>query len=154
MSVTREDIWQEALSWDGTPFHKHQWTKGLGADCVGLIVGVGQNLGFWPDIKAVEGPWTPYLGWSHLSRPKLMHKALSSILKTSQYASPRKGDVLWLAAPMFPSHVAIYGEGELVHAWGPNRKVVKVTWLPGDPNYASYLRLLKIFSYPGFEADA
>lgn len=43
--VTRNQIISEAKTWIGTPFHYHARIKGVGCDCVGLIIGVSEALG-------------------------------------------------------------------------------------------------------------
>jgi NlpC/P60 family putative phage cell wall peptidase len=47
MNLSKQDlILQEARSWLGTRWRAGQSTKGVSCDCVGLICGVGENLGF------------------------------------------------------------------------------------------------------------
>ena len=47
---SRSAIVTEATSWVGTPFQHQGRTKGPhgGVDCVGLIIGVSKNLGYYP----------------------------------------------------------------------------------------------------------
>lgn len=45
MSFTREDVVSHARSWIGAPFRHQGRSKTRGVDCVGLILGVAQELG-------------------------------------------------------------------------------------------------------------
>jgi cell wall-associated NlpC family hydrolase len=44
MNVSSHDICKAARSWIGTPFKLHGRIKGVGCDCLGLIMGVGEEL--------------------------------------------------------------------------------------------------------------
>lgn len=46
--MTREQWEAEVLSWVGTPYRWHGRIKGDGADCFGLVVGAGRNMGYLP----------------------------------------------------------------------------------------------------------
>jgi NlpC/P60 family putative phage cell wall peptidase len=45
----REQICAEALSWIGTKYHHHACVKGVGVDCVMLLVGVARAAGLVAD---------------------------------------------------------------------------------------------------------
>jgi len=38
-----------ARTWIGTPWKHNQSAKGLGTDCVGLLLGIGKELGMFPE---------------------------------------------------------------------------------------------------------
>lgn len=44
MPITEQDVLREARSWLRTPFHHQGRVKGVGVDCIGLVVGVIDNL--------------------------------------------------------------------------------------------------------------
>lgn len=44
--ITRKDIVEEARTWLGTPFRSQFREKGVGCDCVGLILGVAWAFNF------------------------------------------------------------------------------------------------------------
>lgn len=46
MSITREQLIAEALTWIGTPWHHGQQTKGAGCDCLGLLAGIAYAVGY------------------------------------------------------------------------------------------------------------
>lgn len=43
--ITRQNVVDEALTWLGTPFHHEARVKGIGADCVGVVLGIAVNVG-------------------------------------------------------------------------------------------------------------
>jgi hypothetical protein len=45
--ITRMDVVTEARTWLSTPFVHQGWTKGVACDCIGLIKGVGVELGLF-----------------------------------------------------------------------------------------------------------
>lgn len=47
MTITRAAVIAEARKWIDVPYH-HQGRTKFGADCIGLIVGIGHTLGFLP----------------------------------------------------------------------------------------------------------
>ena len=48
--MTREDVVQEALSWEGTPYHHHARIKGVGVDCAQLPAAVYEAVGLIPHV--------------------------------------------------------------------------------------------------------
>lgn len=60
MSVTRHAVIDQARQWIGTPWHHQGRKRGVGVDCVGLIVGALAEMGVYvPDYtwyrRAPEG---------------------------------------------------------------------------------------------------
>lgn len=50
MSVSRQRVIDEALSWEGTPYRHQAMVKGHGVDCAMLLVGVFSAVGAIPKI--------------------------------------------------------------------------------------------------------
>jgi NlpC/P60 family putative phage cell wall peptidase len=48
--LQREQVIGEARSWIGTKFHNNQRLKGVGCDCLGLIVSVMETVGVVRDV--------------------------------------------------------------------------------------------------------
>lgn len=42
--TTRQQVYECAQTWIGTPFHHQARLKGVGVDCLGLIIGVAREL--------------------------------------------------------------------------------------------------------------
>ena len=52
--TSRADVVAAALAWTDTPFHHQARLKGVGVDCVGLVIGVARELGLIaPDFDVV-----------------------------------------------------------------------------------------------------
>lgn len=115
MSLTREQVCAEALSWLGTPYHDLACLKGVGVDCGQFVVGVAKALGLLP------GTWVcpPYSPERHLhSRIDLMSGLLAACGCTPVVWEARQpGDVLTFRFGRVVSHAAfLLPGGELVHA--------------------------------------
>jgi hypothetical protein len=53
--TTRAQVATQARAWIGTPFaHQHR-ARGVGVDCVGLVIGVARELGLVPSCFDVTG---------------------------------------------------------------------------------------------------
>lgn len=113
--VTRRDILAEARSWLGTPFHHQGRLKGVGADCIGLVVGVARGLG----LAAVDRP-----GYARTPDGVSLAAALDAQMR--RVAAADAGDVLLLRIRRQPQHVGFLGEaGTLIHAYSGADKVVE-----------------------------
>ncbi len=44
--VTRQEFIDAARKWVGTPYHHQARVKGVGCDCIGLVVGVAREFGY------------------------------------------------------------------------------------------------------------
>jgi cell wall-associated NlpC family hydrolase len=92
---SRSAIVTEATSWVGTPFQHQGRTKGPhgGVDCVGLIIGVSKNLGYYPqDVphNYQKQPNTPMLN-------KTCETLLTKPANRQGLAKALPGDILMFA---------------------------------------------------------
>jgi cell wall-associated NlpC family hydrolase len=123
MSVTRQQIIDEARSWEGTPWRHQGRLKGIACDCVGFIIKVPVALGLYPaNFDVPPYPRTP--------DPKMMLDLLNAYMDRVEPADLRRqGDVLWLAPNHLPQHVAIYitdrGYPTMIHAIDEHRGVAE-----------------------------
>lgn len=49
--MTREEVVNEALTWEGTPYHHHGRIKGVGVDCAQLPAAVYEAVGLIPHVN-------------------------------------------------------------------------------------------------------
>ena len=111
---TPNELIAEARTWLGTPFHPNQHVKFLGADCVGLIYGIGAACGItFPERRTVypmrpDGTLKPYLD-KHL------------IMQTE--AGP--ADILLMAFDSEPHHLALYTGSTIIHSYVRVRKCIE-----------------------------
>ncbi len=99
-----------------------QSLKGVGVDCVGLILGVGRELGL---LKISEQDWAPFAAYSRQPNPARMRKAMRKFLDESLVdpgSIPPVGSIGWFGwRADLPMHLAIVGEFEgratMIHAF-------------------------------------
>lgn len=121
------DVIAEAREWVGTPYVHQAYLKGVGADCVGLIIGVGLAAGVTDWTPERHKPFSRYARTPH---PERMRKAISTFLLPVERGAQRLGDVAWLEwRENLPMHLAILAELDerltLIHAAGDIGRVVE-----------------------------
>ena len=122
--ITRQQVVDEALTWVGTPYQHHQSCKGVGADCVGLCLGVFKALG------CIAPGWfpQPYAQQWHIHRnEEQLVQTVESFGFAPHYGEPRPGDMLFFQYGRVCSHTGLYvGGGNVVHAFfSMNRAVLQ-----------------------------
>lgn len=127
MRPISEAIIAEARTWLGTPWHHQACVKGVGADCTGVVRGVGNALGLMRyDDKAEDTK--AYRGYGRAPIPRLVVQGLDQFLDRVPRAEAGPGDVLLLRAPE-PQHLAIVTDADsMIHA--TNARGVVETPLP------------------------
>lgn len=110
----------ESKSWMGTPYHHMAMVKGVGVDCLMLLIGVYRAIGKMQDVDPRPYP----VDW-HLHRNDERYLAgLASHCK--QVAAPGLGDVVMFRYGRTASHAGIYiGDDRIIHAWQNQRAVVE-----------------------------
>jgi NlpC/P60 family putative phage cell wall peptidase len=99
--LTRHDVVAEARSWIGTPYRHQGRLKGVGVDCLGLIVGVARALGL-ADKDAD--------GYGAIPSDNRLRAALEAEMDRVPTGSLREADVLLIAWKRWPAHLAIATE--------------------------------------------
>lgn len=97
----------EARGWIGTPYVPQGRAKGIGCDCVGLIVGVGVCAGVLPPMDL-----PPYREGDLALMDSLFPAAFSRI------ELPEPGAVLQLDVPGNRRHLAICAGETIIHVYG------------------------------------
>lgn len=122
MTTGKEKVIAEAKSWLGTPFHHAARVKGVGVDCVNLLVGVFSASGLIPsfEIDAYPQDW-------HLHNDAALF--LDGVLKFADPVpdgeTPQAGDVAMFRFGRHAAHGAIIVDYPLViHAWRQVGQVV------------------------------
>lgn len=144
MSIA-EDIVAQARTWLGTPFHHQARLKGKGCDCLGLIIGVVDELG----LKDIQGRLLS--SYDEITYPKepdgayLIDK-LTDILTEVPIADAHAGDLALFKVRENPQHLAILTDYEgglgMIHSFAPSRRVVEHRL---DDDWKS--RLLKVYRW-------
>lgn len=118
--VHRDAVVAEARRWLDTPFHHQARLRGVGVDCVGLVIGVAHALGL-SDYDTTD--------YSRAPDPEAMRAKLAAHLDPVPFRELRCGDVIWFRVVQEPQHLGIVSALEplmMVHAYqrpGVNRVV-------------------------------
>ena len=108
--ISRAAVVEETRRWIGTPWHHQASVRGIGCDCIGLVVGVAAAVGvreaeFWrADVK--------YRAYGPLPLPDKLLAACSEYLDSIPVSSARRGDVLLMTFMKEPMHFGILTEDE------------------------------------------
>jgi NlpC/P60 family putative phage cell wall peptidase len=103
-----QDVIEKAREWINTPYRNQGRTKGVETDCVGILIGVGQDLGFDTAHEPKD--------YGQIPNPK---KLLARIRQFCEFKSfdvedARPGDILlitWREQPGgLPHHTAVRAE--------------------------------------------
>lgn len=114
----RDEVLAEARTWLGTPFRHQGRCRGVGVDCIGLIVGVARGLGLAVRDRA-DYPRQPD-GHS-------LEAALDGQLMRLRPGEIRPADVLLMRIRRMPQHVGILAEnGVILHAHSAAGRVVEM----------------------------
>lgn len=92
MIATPADIVSAARGWVGTPYRHRASQKGAGADCLGLICGLWDEIyGHMPEILPAYSP-----DWSEASGCEYLWDGLARHLRPKPITDPAPGDVILL----------------------------------------------------------
>lgn len=144
-----QTIVTQARTWIGTPFHHQARLKGKGCDCLGLIIGVVDELG----LKDKHGQ--PLAGYDEVTYSKepdgaYLTEKLTSLLDEVPIAEAQAGDLALFKVRENPQHMAFLTDYEntlgMVHSYAPARRVVEHRL---DDDWKQ--RLVKVFRWqPSF----
>lgn len=115
--VSRADLIAEARTWDGTPWRHQGRLKGVGCDCVGVMICAPRALGlFAPDFDIT--------GYSRNPQPAVMLGYLNMHVDRVAPGQQRGGDLLLLMPKRIPQHLALLTfDGKMIHAIDERRGV-------------------------------
>lgn len=149
MQSIEQEIVDHARAWVGTPYRDKQRARGLGADCVGLIIGVGLETGLLPWDESV---WSEFAGYSRTPNPRKMGRAIEHFLRpimVPPLEAPRDGSIAWMGwRAELPMHLGIVatlgGRRTLIHAYQNVGRVVEHGFSAEWPG-----RVMSWWRYPG-----
>jgi len=142
--IERGAIVAEARTWMGTPFHHGQALKGVGCDCIGLVVGVASALGV-AEVPA----WLAdarFRGYARQPEPKRLLAACSEYLDELPLECVQLGDILQYTFAKEPMHFAIVSRTEpryVIHGYQRAGAVVE------NGATATFWRLMRAYSFRG-----
>lgn len=101
--MTRPEVVTAARGWLGTPFHHQAHLKGVGVDCIGLVIGVARELKLIAaDFAIAAYPRIPD-GKSLLNIARLHMTEIDR-------AAMQAGDVVVVSFDKLPQHFGILGD--------------------------------------------
>lgn len=121
--MERSQVVATAQSWLGTPFVHQARLKGVGVDCVGLVIGVGKELG-------VIDPSFDVNAYDRIPDGiKLMAGARANLEQIPQ-AEMQVGDIIVVKFANYPQHFGFlgnyrHGGFSIIHAASAYGKVVE-----------------------------
>jgi cell wall-associated NlpC family hydrolase len=132
---------QAARSYLGTPFHHQARLKGLGVDCVGLVICVARAL-------SIVAPGFDVGGYQREPDGHSLLRHLSERLLPVARADMAPGDVVCVAFDNHPDHVGFLGDYpggglSIIHASSKHGRVVE-TRLMFTPD----MRFVSAFRFP------
>lgn len=119
---SRERLIAEARTWLGTPFHHQARKKGVGVDCVGLIVKAATAAGF-PLRDHAERNYSRY----PLAQ-RLIAKECDAQMAPIPFDERQVGSVIlfWVHRARLPQHIAfLTSRDAMLHAWSDAGRVVE-----------------------------
>ncbi len=139
----QKKITNQARTWLGTPFHHQARLKGVGCDCLGLVVGVVDELGLKDKNGKLLAAYDE-IAYSKEPDGAYLTQKLTDLLEEVQ--EPQAGDLALFSVRDNPQHLAIITDYEgtlgMIHAYAPARRVVEHRL---DDDWNS--RLVKVFRW-------
>ena len=149
--ITRNQVIETARSYVGTPFHHQARLRGVGVDCVGLVICVAVDLGL-SDTVGVPFQLNDYPDYSAQPMGSFVQDEAKARLIEKSMSTLQAGDVVTMKGPYTPCHAGIVTERNgvlyLIHALnvGKNPKVIEHIL---DHVWKSHVT--GVFAYPGVE---
>lgn len=134
-------IVDKAREYLNTPFHHQGRVKGVGVDCVGLVICVGKELGYASsDFN--------YTGYSRMPDGRVLSEQLGMHLKLIEREEMQPGDVVCVAFDIYPQHVGIIGDYRhgglsIIHAAGKHKKVIETRLM-----FSEAMRFVAAYRFP------
>lgn len=120
-----DDVVRVARCWLGTRWRHQAAQRGVGTDCVGLLVGVAYELGLGDarsEVRPVE-----FNGYGRSPDGALLLRAAEQYLEPAE--GPEVGGVLLMRFAANPQHFAIVSQLDplpyIIHAYAQARRVVE-----------------------------
>lgn len=140
--TTRTQIVTEARTWLGTPFHHQARIKGVGVDCVGLLIALGRQFGMVPLEWDVQG-------YDRNPDGRTLLAGCMEMMTPIEQDAMRPGDVVLVRFDAHPQHVGIVGDYRhgglsIIHASGNAGSVIETRLM-----FSSAMLFVAAFSLPG-----
>lgn len=120
IDAIRTRIVASASLWIDTPFAHQQRVRQVGVDCAGLVVAVGQSIGF----KIHDHPRRDYSRYPVVGRT--LEAMCNEQLDRVKAAQPGSVYLFWVRKKGAPQHLGIATRpGYMIHAWADPGKTLQ-----------------------------
>lgn len=142
--ISRTDVVAKAREYLDTPFHHQARLKGVGIDCVGLVICVCKDLNILsPEYDVTGYPRIPD-GTSFLYHAE-------EVLITIPSESMQIGDAVVVSYDRDPQHIGILGDYRhggfsIIHASSEANKVIETRLM-----FSEYMKFVGAYALPGVE---
>jgi NlpC/P60 family putative phage cell wall peptidase len=126
--ATRQQVVDEARTWMGTRWIHQGRLKGVGVDCINLVVGTALNLGLITQEQLDNFHNPEYANYGRSPNGVLLLEGCNYFLDPIPFSQVRKGDILIFKFVEEPQHFGIVTESNpiyIIHAFAHARKVVE-----------------------------
>lgn len=137
MAIKREDILRVARTFLGTKFHHQGRLKGVGVDCIGLVVGV---------CKELEIPHIDYIHYSMRPDGTALRREIAKSLDAISRANKLPGDIAIFKVGLAPRHIGIITDVGIIHTY---RQVGYVVEHHMDEEWIK--KLVAVYRFRGIE---
>ena len=118
--------------------------KGVGVDCVGLVICLARELGY------VE-PSFDYTGYARMPDGRVLKEQLGIHLKEIKKDELKPGDIVCVAFDLHPQHVGVVGDYRhgglsIIHAAGKHKKVIETRLM-----FSEAMRFMSAWRFPDID---
>lgn len=146
--IYADQVIAEAREWIGTPFHHQEHMKHVGSDCIGLVCGVGIELGIFPSDLYERPETARFIGYSRQPDGVTLQAACDQLMVPADEIEV--GCVVLMRYSQDPQHIAIvanyrHGGLSIIHALSRGAAAVAEHRL--DAVWRS--RIVAAYKFPG-----
>lgn len=142
--MNRQDVVIAARDWIGTPYHHQARIKGVGVDCIGIVIGVARELG----AVAQDFDITNY---SRMPDGKSLMRLANQYMRPIVHRDMMAGHVVVVTFDRDPQHFGILGDYchgglSIIHAASKVGRVIETRLM-----FSTSMRFVAAFALPGVE---
>lgn len=145
--TTHAQVVAEARDWIGTPYIHQASLKHVGADCIGLIIGVARCLGM--PLATVFDRDVRFKGYGRPPNPRLLLQACDIYLDRIEIEQALPGDIALGRVEIDPQHFGILSSIDPLYIIHSYTQVGKVTENGVNEKMQKYV--LRMYRYKGIE---
>jgi len=140
--TSHQNVVDAARGWLSTPYHHLARLKGVGVDCIGLVIGVSRELGLVPTDFDVQG-------YARSPDGRSLMETAGLHMTQIEREDMQPGDVVVLRFDVEPQHFGIVGDyrhggHSIIHAASREGRVIETRLM-----YSEAMHYVAAFRLPG-----